>query len=495
MADAPRRGAPALDLESGWDYAPAPDTTALQIAPRYGVFLDGAFRAARSRRLLETIDPANEEVLSRVAACGPADIDAAVEAARRALPKWQRLRVAERARILYRIALRIEERAAELAALESRDTGKPIREAAADVQEAARYLFHYAGWADKLGYAFAGRRARPVGVCAAIVPWNYPLLLAVWKCAPALACGNTVVLKPAESAPLAVLRLAEILQECGLPPGVVNVLPGDGQTGAALAGHAGVSLVSFTGSTAVGKRLAGELAGSGRRLVLELGGKSPQLVFDDANLDQAVDGIADGIWSHQGQVCSAGSLLLVQENVHDEVLQRLDLRLRTLRIGDPLDRNTDVGPLHSRAQWERVQGYLEAGRADGAELHQGGRGALPERGWWVRPGYFVGVEPAHRIAREEIFGPLLAVISFRTPDEAVALANGGRYGLAAGVWTAKAARAYAVARRLQAGTVWCNSYQRFDPCAPFGGFRESGIGREGGRDGLRPYVELEAWPS
>ena len=482
-----------IDLDSGWDYAAAPESMPVEIAPRYGLFIDGGFRAPKSRKYFETVNPATEETLARVAHAGLADVDAAVEAARRALPKWRKLKPAQRAKYLFRIARRIQERSRELAVLETMDNGKPIRETRDfDVPEAAKHFFHHAGWADKLDYAFPGRRARPVGVCAQIIPWNFPLLMTAWKIAPALACGNTVVLKPAETSPLTALRLAEILQEVDLPPGVVNIITGDGTTGAALAGHKGVQKLAFTGSTEVGKQLAAQLAGSGKRLTLELGGKSPQIVFDDASLDQAVEGIVAGIWTNQGQICSAGSRLLVQEGIHDEMVARLDLRLRTLRIGDPLDKNTDIGAIHSRAQWERVSSYLRIGKEEGATLHQGGHGTLPDRGWWIRPGYFAGVEPSYRVSREEIFGPILAITSFRTPEEALKLANDTGYGLAAGIWTDKGSKIFATAARLKAGVVWCNTFNRFDATSPFGGYRESGFGREGGLHGLRAYVNLEA---
>lgn len=474
-----------------WDYAPAPERASVAIPERIGHFVDGEFVEPLEGGSFPTINPATEEVLCQVAAGSAADVDRAVQAARRAQPRWARLPGRERAKYLYRIARRIQERARELAVLETLDGGKPIRESRdVDVPEAARHFFYHAGWADKLLYAFPGRASRPVGVCGQIVPWNFPLLMAAWKIAPALACGNTVVLKPAETTPLTALRLAEILQEVELPPGVVNVVTGAGATGAAVAAHPQVRKVAFTGSTEVGKQLAATLAGSGKRLTLELGGKSANIVFEDASLDQAVEGIVDAIYFNQGHVCCAGSRLLVQESVLDEVLEKLALRLRTLRVGDPLDKNTDVGAINSREQLERIRRYLRIGLEEGGELHECHEEPLPARGFWCRPCWFTGVQPADTLAREEVFGPVLAVMSFRTPEEALTRANNTPYGLAAGVWSDKGSKIFQLASRLQAGVVWCNTYNRFDASSPFGGFKESGFGREGGRQGLRPYLEL-----
>ncbi len=473
-----------------WDYAPAPESTVVEIAERYGLFVNGKFCAPKSRKYFATVNPTTEVPLAMVAQAGPADVDAAVRAARAALPKWRKLPARERAKYLFRIARRIQDRARELAVLETMDGGKPIRESRdMDIPAAAQHFFYYAGWADKLNYAFPGREFAPVGVCAQIIPWNFPLLMAAWKIAPALACGNTVVLKPAETSPLTALRLAEILQEVELPPGVVNILTGDGSTGATLAAHPLVNKVAFTGSTEVGKQLAAKLAGSGKRLTLELGGKSPQIVFADASLDQAIEGIVDGIYSNQGHVCCAGSRLFVEEPVMEDVIARLRARMQTLRVGDPLDKNTDVGAIHSHAQWQSIARYVALGVEEGAELHEI-ECALPERGWWHRPCFFTGVQPAHTIAREEIFGPVLSVMSFRTPEEALARANHTPYGLAAGVWTDKGSKIFEMASRLKAGVVWCNTYNQFDPASPFGGFKESGFGREGGRHGLSAYLEV-----
>ncbi len=521
-----------------WDYAPAPETAKVEIKERYGHFIGGRFVAPRSGKVarrggstpgqsgkgtetahyFETLNPANEERLAEVAQGSAADVDAAVRAAAAAAPKWAGLKASERAKYVFRIARRIQERARELAVLETMDGGKPIRESRdVDVPLAAAHFFYYAGWADKLGWALGGsmgtpslrdgarrgaakkarrgatgypRHPRPVGVCGQIIPWNFPLLMAAWKLAPALACGNTCVLKPAETTPLTALRLAEILQEVDLPPGVVNIVTGDGSTGAALVEHPGVHKIAFTGSTEVGKKIAKSVAGTGKRLTLELGGKSPNIIFADASIDQAVEGIISGIYFNQGHVCCAGSRLFVEESVLDEVIAKLRIRIGSLRVGDPLDKNTDVGAINSRPQLERIQRYLRLGREEGASLHEVNGHPLPAKGYWCRPCFFTGVQPSHAVAREEIFGPVLTVMSFRTPEEAITRANNTPYGLAAGVWTDKGSRIFEVAKRLQAGVVWLNTYNQFDPASPFGGFKESGFGREGGLQGLRAYVDL-----
>jgi aldehyde dehydrogenase (NAD+) len=487
-----RPAAPGLEFGHAWDYAPAPETVKVSIAPRYGHFINGKFVEPRGRGgHFATTNPATENKLSEVAQGSDADVDAAVKAAAAAQPKWAALRPAERAKYIFRIARRIQERARELAVLETMDGGKPIRESRdVDVPLAAAHFFYYAGWADKLAYAFPGGSPRPVGVCGQIIPWNFPLLMAAWKLAPALTCGNTCVLKPAETTPLTALRLAEIVQEIGLPPGVVNIVTGEGRTGAALVNHPRVNKIAFTGSTEVGKKIAAATAGSSKRLTLELGGKSPNIIFDDASIDQAVEGIIQGIYFNQGHVCCAGSRLYVQEGVLDEVVAKLRIRLASLRIGDPLDKNTDVGAINSRMQLDKIQSYLKAGRDEGANLHEVNGQALPGRGYWCRPCFFTGVQPSHTIAREEIFGPVLAVMSFRTPEEAITRANNTPYGLAAGVWTDKGSKIFEVARQLKAGVVWLNTYNRFDPASPFGGFKESGFGREGGLQGLRAYVDV-----
>jgi aldehyde dehydrogenase (NAD+) len=484
----------ALEFGAAWEYAPAPETTRIQISPRYELFIGGQFVAPRGKgtgRYFPTTSPATEATLAEVAQASGADVDAAVRAAAAAQPKWAKLKPTERAKYIFRIARRIQERARELAILETLDGGKPIRESRdVDIPLAAAHFFYHAGWADKLPYAFPGRSPRPVGVCAQIIPWNFPLLMAAWKLAPALACGNTCVLKPAETTPLTALRLAEIIQECDLPPGVVNIITGDGRTGAALVEHPGVNKVAFTGSTEVGKKIARAIAGTDKRLTLELGGKSANIIFDDASIDQAVEGIIQGIYFNQGHVCCAGSRLFVQENILDEVVAKLRIRMASLRVGDPLDKNTDIGAINSAAQLGTITRYIEAGRAEGAELCEVNTSTLPAKGYWCRPCFFTGVQPGHAIAREEIFGPVLAVMSFRTPEEAITRANNTPYGLAAGVWTDKGSKIFEIARHLDAGVIWLNTFNRFDPASPFGGYKESGFGREGGLQGLRAYVEL-----
>ncbi|MEX2217947.1 MAG: aldehyde dehydrogenase family protein [Phycisphaerales bacterium] len=510
---------PALEFGHAWDYAPAPESVKVEIAPRYGHFINGKFVEPRGGERFATVNPATEQVLSEVAQGSEADVDAAVRAAAAAQPKWAALKATERAKYIFRIARRIQERARELAVLETMDGGKPIRESRdVDVPLAAAHFFYHAGWGDKLAYAFPGRSAlradagreggsknrhgvptypRPIGVCGQIIPWNFPLLMAAWKLAPALACGNTCILKPAETTPLTALRLAEILQEIGLPPGVVNIVTGDGRAGAALVNHPGVRKIAFTGSTEVGKKIARAVAARGvgpegrpTRLTLELGGKSPNIIFEDASIDQAIEGIIQAIYFNQGHVCCAGSRLFVQESILDQVTEKLRIRMASLRVGDPLDKNTDVGAINSRQQLDTINRYLAAGRSEGAKLHETNGHPLPEKGYWCRPSFFTGVQPSHTVAREEIFGPVLAVLSFRTPEEAITRANNTPYGLAAGVWTDKGSKIFEIARKLKAGVVWLNTYNRFDPASPFGGFKESGFGREGGMQGLRAYVEL-----
>ena len=438
-----------------------------------------------------TINPATEEPLAQIADAGPEDVALSVEAARDAYEhRWRDLPGAERAKFLYRIARQLQERAREFAVLESMNGGKPIKESRdIDIPLAAAHFFYYAGWADKLDYAFPGRRARPIGVAGQIIPWNFPMLMAAWKIAPALATGNTVVLKPAETTPLTALLLAQVIQEAELPPGVVNIITGAGETGAELVGSP-VDKIAFTGSTEVGKRIQRSIAGSGKRLTLELGGKAANIVFEDAPLDQAVEGVVNGIFFNQGHVCCAGSRLLVQEPVFDTLIDKLKARLETLRVGDPLDKNTDVGAINSRAQLEKIEELVASGVEEGAEMYQPAC-VLPERGFWFRPTLFTGVSQSHRIAREEIFGPVLSILTFRTPEEAVEKANNTPFGLSAGVWTEKGSRILWMAERLRAGVVWANTFNRFDPTSPFGGYKESGFGREGGLHGLEPYLELE----
>jgi aldehyde dehydrogenase (NAD+) len=482
---------PSLEFGTGvFDYAPAPEATDhVRLAARYDLFVGGRFVPPRSGRYFATIDPATEEPLAEVAEAGEADVDAAVGAAEAAFRRWSRLAGAERGKYVYRIARLLLEQARELAIVETRDGGKPIKEARdVDLPLAAAHFFYHAGWADKLRYAFPGRTVSPIGVCGQIIPWNFPLLMAAWKLAPALACGNTVVLKPAETTPLTAMKLAEIVQAADLPPGVVNIVPGAGETGAHLVNHPRVKKIAFTGSTEVGKLIQRALAGSGKRLTLELGGKAANIVFADAALDQAIEGIVNGIYFNQGHVCCAGSRLLVEESVEDELLAKLDWRIRQLRVGDPLDKNTDVGAINSRTQLDKIRELTQCGVDEGAELHQPPC-ALPAKGYFFPPTYFSGVAQSHRIAREEIFGPVLAVMTFRTPDEAIEKANNLAYGLSAGVWTDKGAKIFALTRRLRAGVVWANTFNKFDPTSPFGGYKESGFGREGGVHGLEAYVE------
>jgi aldehyde dehydrogenase (NAD+) len=474
-----------------WDYAPAPESTDhVRLRDSYGLFVDGDFRDPLEGARVATINPATEEPIADVAHAGPADLRRAIEAARGAQPRWAALSGLERGKYLFRIARLIQERARELAVVESLDGGKPVRESRdVDIPLAAAHFFHYAGWADKLAYGVAGREVAPLGVAAQIVPWNFPLLMAAWKLAPALACGNAAVLKPAETTPLSALLLAEICQEAELPEGVVAIVPGDGATGAALVRQEGIDKVAFTGSTAVGKDIQAALAGRGVSLTLELGGKSANVVFEDAALDQAVEGIVNGIFFNQGHVCCAGSRLLIQESVAEAVVGKLWERMGRLRVGDPLDKNTDVGAINSREQLERIEELVSAGEGEGA-VRRTVACELPERGYWFPPTLFTEVAPAHRIAVEEIFGPVVSVLTFRTQAEAIEKANNSPYGLAAGVWTDKGAKAFEVASALQAGVVWQNTYNHFDPSAAFGGYKESGFGREGGPAGLRPYLRL-----
>jgi len=471
-------------------YAPSLETTPVRIAPRYDHVIGGKRTPSSSGETFATVNPATETELAQVAVGTAEDVDRAVAAARRAYETvWGPMRPADRAKYVYRIARAITERSRELAVLETMDGGKPIKESRDfDVVQAAAHFFYYAGWADKLRYAIAGTPdPAPVGVVGSIVPWNFPLLMAAWKIAPAIACGNTVVLKPAETTPLTALVLAEICEEAGLPPGVVNVVTGDGATGAALVAHPGVDKLAFTGSTEVGKRIARTVAGTRKHLTLELGGKAANIVFADAPLDQAIEGIVNGIYFNQGHVCCAGSRLLVQESVHDAVVEKLRARIETLRVGDPLDKNTDIGAINSAAQHAKITELVASGVAEGAVLHQQSC-ALPARGLFFRASFFTGVAQSHRIAREEIFGPVLSIMTFRTADEAIEKANNTPYGLSAGVWTDKGAKSMYVAQRLAAGVVWCSTFNQFDPSSPFGGYRESGFGREGGLAGLRPYL-------
>ena len=475
-----------------WGYAPAPESTDhIRLKDRYGLFIGGKFVPPASGRYFKTINPANEKVLAEVADGGEKDIDRAVKAARQAYEKvWKKMSGRERGKYVYRIARLIQERARELAVVESMDGGKPIRESRdVDIPLSAAHFFYHAGWADKLPYAFPGKKVSPVGVAGQIIPWNFPLLMVAWKVAPALACGNTVVLKPAETTPLTALLFAEICQEAGLPDGVFNLVTGAGATGAALVNHPDLDKVAFTGSTEVGKAIQKALAGRGTKLTLELGGKAAHIIFEDATIDQAVEGIINGIYFNQGHVCCAGSRLFVQESVEEEVIAKLKARMETLIVGDPLDKNTDIGAINSRAQCDRIQEYLKVGVEEGAELFQT-RCSVPAKGYWVRPSFFTKVAQSHRIVQEEIFGPVLAIQTFRTLSEVLEKANNTPYGLSGGVWTDKGAKIFKVTRGIRAGVIWANTFNKFDPASPFGGYKESGYGREGGRHGLRAYVDL-----
>lgn len=476
-----------------WDYAPAPEARDLvTLKERYGLFIGGRFVAASGGDTFVSIDPATEEPLAKVARATVGDADKAVRAARRAYSRsWGRLSGKERAKYLFRISRILQERSREFAVLESMDSGKPIKESRdVDVPLAASHFWYYAGWADKLDYAFPGRVARPLGVAAQIIPWNFPLLMLAWKIAPALAAGNTVVLKPASTTPLSALLFAEVCVQADLPPGTVNIITGPGEIGMALVTHKGVDKVAFTGSTEIGRKIYRGVAGTDKALTLELGGKAANIVFDDAPLDQAVEGIVNGIYFNQGEVCCAGSRLLVQESIAETLIDKLKDRLSTIRVGDPLDKNTDVGAINSKSQLDKITELVQSGVDEGAEIYQPACD-LPERGYFFRPTLFTNVAQSHRIAREEIFGPVLSVLTFRTPDEAVEKANNTPYGLSAGIWTDKGSRILEMVSRMKAGVVWANTFNRFDPTSPFGGYKESGFGREGGMHGLHAYVRLE----
>jgi aldehyde dehydrogenase (NAD+) len=483
--------APTELAKQTFEYAPAPESIDhIKIEPRYGLFIGGKMVAPHSKKRFPTINPATEQKLSEVVEADEVDVDHAVKAADKAFEGWSRLAPSRRARYIFRLSRIIQERARELAVVETMDGGKPIKESRdVDIPLAAAHFFYYAGWADKLEWAFANRKPRPLGVAGQVIPWNFPLLMLAWKIAPALAAGNTVVLKPAETTPLSALLFADICMQAELPPGVVNIVTGGGKTGSLVVTHPAVKKVAFTGSTEVGKLIARSLAGTGKRLTLELGGKAANIVFDDAPLDAAVEGIVNGIYFNQGHVCCAGSRLLVQESIAEPLLEKLKLRLGTLRLGDPLDKNTDIGAINSKAQLEKIKELVESGVEEGAQIYQPDC-KLPERGYWFPPTLFTNVSQSYRIAREEIFGPVLSVLTFRTPAEAVEKANNTPYGLSAGVWTDKGSRILWMAERMRAGVVWANTFNRFDPTSPFGGYKESGFGREGGRHGLMPYLEL-----
>ena len=475
-------------VPADWTYAPAPESTDIvRLQERYGLYVGGTWIDTKEH--FTTISPRDESPLAEVGQASEADVQGAVAAAREAFGAWSKLPGSERAKYLFRIARILAERSREFAVLESLNGGKPIKESRdVDLPLAAAHFFYYAGWADKLEYAYPNRSAKPLGVAGQIIPWNFPLLMLAWKVAPALAAGNTVVLKPAETTPLSALIFAEILQQADLPAGVVNIVTGAGATGAAVVAHPDVNKVAFTGSTAVGRAIAKTVAGSGKSLTLELGGKAANIVFDDAPIEQAVEGIVNGIFFNQGHVCCAGSRLLVQESIHDEVMDRLKSRLSTLRLGDPLDKNTDIGAINSAEQLQRIRELSDIGEQEGAERWTADC-AIPDRGFWFAPTIFTNVQTSHRIARDEVFGPVLSVLTFRTPAEAIEKANNTPYGLSAGIWTDKGSRILAVADRLRAGVVWANTFNKFDPTSPFGGYKESGYGREGGRQGLLAYLK------
>jgi aldehyde dehydrogenase (NAD+) len=492
MSAKSRTRTPARELLFGnlWEYDPAPETSSPQLQDRYTLFINGKWVAPKTKKFFDSISPRDGKPLAEIALAGAADVDAAYQAAAAAFPAWSKLPGAERGKYLYRIARLLQDRAREFAVAETLDGGKPIKESRDfDVPMAAAHFFYHAGWADKLDCAMPGKHLAPLGVVGQIIPWNFPLLMLAWKLAPALACGNTVVLKPAETTSITCLKFATILQEAGLPPGVVNFVTGAGETGAAVVNHPLAKKIAFTGSTAVGKGIQRALAGTGKKLTLELGGKAANIIFEDAAIDQAVEGIVNGIFFNQGHVCCAGSRLLVQESIATAVMQKLKIRLRSLRVGDPMDKNTDIGAINSHKQWQKIDELVQAGVAEGAELYQPPC-QLPKDGYYYAPSIFTNVSLSHRIAREEIFGPVLSVLTFRTPEEAVEKANNTPYGLSAGVWTDKGSLAMKMAAELKAGVVWANTYNKFDPTSPFGGFKESGFGREGGKQGLLEYAEL-----
>lgn len=482
-----------LAFSDGWQYAPAPESADhFSIDDRYGLFINGEFVEPEVGHYFETINPASEETISSVALASEVDVDRAVKAARKAYNgKWSRMSGADRGKYIFRIARILQERAREFATVESLDGGKPIRESRdIDIPLAAAHFFYYAGWADKLEYAFPARTPRALGVAGQVIPWNFPLLMAAWKIAPALACGNTVVLKPAETTPLTALKLAEVIRDAGLPPGVVNIVTGAGETGAAIVNHPNVDKVAFTGSTEVGRIIQRSLAGTGKKYTLELGGKAANIIFADAAIDQAVEGIVNGIFFNQGHVCCAGSRLFVQESVADEVIRKLKDRMETLIIGDPLDKNTDIGAINSASQLDTIRSYLKIGQEEGAVMYQSSC-SVPDRGYWCRPTIFTGASQSNRIVQEEIFGPVLAIQTFRTLEEGLTKANNTPYGLSGGVWTDKGAKIFKMTQKIRAGVVWANTFNKFDPTSPFGGYKESGIGREGGLHGLDAYLTLE----
>lgn len=479
-------------FKASWKYSKAPESTShIQIKKQYDLYIDGNFVKPVKGKYFDTINPSNDQKLARVAEATAEDVDLAVKAARKAFKSWSNLSGRERGKYVFRIARLIQERAREFAVIESLDGGKPIRESRdIDIPLAANHFFYYAGWADKLQYAFPNRNPKPIGVAGQIIPWNFPLLMAAWKLAPALATGNTVVLKPAETTPLTALKLAELIQQSGLPKGVVNIITGAGETGASLVNHPDVDKIAFTGSTAVGKYIQKTTAGTHKKLTLELGGKGANIIFEDAAIDQAVEGIINAIFFNQGHVCCAGSRLFVQESVADVVIRKLKHRMESLIIGDPLDKNTDIGAINSKKQLQTIEDYIAIGLKEGAEIYQP-KCSLPKKGNWCAPTLFLNVSQSHKIVQEEIFGPVLAIQTFRTIDEVIEKANNTPYGLSAGVWTQKGSKIFHLTQNLNAGVVWANTFNKFDPTSPFGGYKESGFGREGGLHGLKPYLKFE----
>ena len=487
-----RKKKQSLDFTSKWCYEPAPENSDhIQLKKKYELFIDGKFVKPTKGKYFDTINPATEQKLAEIAEADESDVNKAVKAARNSYENvWSKMPAAERGKYIFRIARMIQERAREFAVIETLDGGKPIRESRdIDIPLAANYFFYYAGWADKLAYAFPNRNPKPLGVAGQIIPWNFPLLMAAWKIAPALATGNTVILKPAETTSLTALKLAEIIAESGLPPGVVNIITGGGKTGAAIVNHKDINKIAFTGSTDVGKLIQHSLANTNKKLTLELGGKAANIIFDDAPLDQAVEGIVNGIFFNQGHVCCAGSRLFIQENVANIVIQKLKDRMETLIVGDPMDKNTDIGAINSKQQLETIQKYISIGKKEGADFYQSSC-ALPKKGYFCKPTLFLNTSQSHRIVQEEIFGPVLTIQTFRTVEEVIEKANNIPYGLSAGVWTDKGSRIFNMTSKLRAGVVWANTYNKFDPTSPFGGYKESGFGREGGLHGLQPYLSL-----
>jgi len=475
-----------------WDLAKAPESRGhVKLKERYDLFIGGKWVKPEGGKYFATIDPSTEKKIADVAEASARDVDKAVKAARKAYDNvWSKMHPKERAKYIFRIARLMQERAREFSVIESWDGGKPIRESRdIDVPLAAAHFFYYAGWADKLDYAFPNRKPTSLGVAGQIIPWNFPLLMAAWKIAPALAAGNTVVLKPAETTPLTALKLAELIQDSGLPDGVVNIITGAGSTGAAIVEHPDIDKIAFTGSTGVGKMIQRSIAGTDKRATLELGGKAANIIFEDATINQAVEGIINGIYFNQGHVCCAGSRLFVQESVYDEVIRKLKHRMRSLIVGDPLDKNTDIGAINSKGQLDTINKYIKIGKKEGAEFYQT-ECDVPRKGFWCRPTLFLNVSQSHRIAQEEIFGPVLAIQTFRTVDEVIKKANNSPYGLSAGVWTDKGSKIFNMTSQMRAGVIWANTFNKFDPTSPFGGYKESGFGREGGIHGLAAYLNM-----